>query len=207
MSQITDITPQVKDKLRVNIYLDNRFACGLTLETVMKHRLKKGMEVTKEELERMQSDSEKSVALDKALSYIAPAMRSEKEIRDYLKKKGYLPAVCDEVVEKMKSYGYIDDEIYGKMLTESLAKNKGKRYIENKLREKGVGEEETFSALSSLKEEDEISSAARVLEKYLRNKEITKETLYKALRYLLGKGYSYDAAKSALTKWGETEED
>ena len=36
MPEITDITPQVKDKERCNIYVDGRFYCGLKLETAIK---------------------------------------------------------------------------------------------------------------------------------------------------------------------------
>ena len=48
--------------------------------------------------------------------------------------------------------------------------------------------------------EDESAAAARVAEKYLRNKEKTKENALKCYKYLLSKGFSYDTAKSATDK-------
>ena len=42
MSDITAITPQVKDKERCNIYVDGKFYCGLKLETALRYRLKAG---------------------------------------------------------------------------------------------------------------------------------------------------------------------
>lgn len=36
LSEITAITPQVKDKTRCNIFIDGRFYCGLTLEAAVK---------------------------------------------------------------------------------------------------------------------------------------------------------------------------
>ena len=50
MNEITAITPQVKDKTRCNIYIDGRFCCGLTLETVVKNRLMVGKIVTEQAL-------------------------------------------------------------------------------------------------------------------------------------------------------------
>ncbi len=79
MSEITGISPQKHDKLRCNIEVDGVFFCGMTLETVMKNRLKTGSIVTAEELSRMQLESEKATALDKALSHISATMKTEYE--------------------------------------------------------------------------------------------------------------------------------
>ena len=54
MKKITDLKPQIKKPTRYNVYLDNVFYCGLELETIMKHRLKIGMDVDEEFLENIQ---------------------------------------------------------------------------------------------------------------------------------------------------------
>ena len=51
-------------------------------------------------------------------------------------------------------------------------------------------------ALSEM-EEDE-GEARSVAEKYLRGKEKTKENIYKAYKYLISRGFSYDTAKAAV---------
>ena len=79
MSEITEILPQVKDKRRCNVYLDGQFFCGLTLEVAMKNRLKKGTVITREELSKIQLESEKQTALDKALVHISASQKTEKE--------------------------------------------------------------------------------------------------------------------------------
>ncbi len=203
--EITAITPQVKDKLRCNIEVDGRFYCGMKLETVMQHRLKTGLSVSEEYLSVIQLESEKMTALDKALSFISLSMKTEKQIREYLKKKGYLAAICDFVIEKMRSYGYLDDGLYAKNYTESAGKKKGKRLIAAELRQKGVSDAAIDEALSAFEGEEE--GAKRVLEKYLRNKELDVKTLHKAYGYLLSKGYGYDVAKRAIASYGEVDED
>ena len=105
MAEITGITPQVKDKTRCNIEVDGRFYCGMKLETVMKNRLKVGACVDGESLSRLQLESEKTTALDKALTHISASMKTEMQIRVFLRKKGYLNDVCDYVVEKMREIG------------------------------------------------------------------------------------------------------
>ena len=150
MAEITGITPQIKDKTRCNIEVDGRFYCGMKLETVMQNRLKAGMCVSLETLSRMQLESEKMTALDKALTHITSSMKTEREIRDFLKKKGYLSDVCDYVAEKMKGYGFLDDGQYAKTYAESAGKRKGRRLIAAELKRKGVGDGEIEEALNGL---------------------------------------------------------
>lgn len=207
MQEITAITPQVKDKKRCNIFVDGRFYCGMLLETAVKNRLKVGMQITEKALSQMQLESEKQVALDKALLHISATRKTEKQVRDFLKSKGYLFDVIDYVLEKMQSYGFVNDEEYAEAYVEHSAKKKGVRLIKMELKSKGVDEREIDEALLNVSHEEQVQSACVVLEKYLKNKEMTKETLAKAYRYLLGKGYETDAIKSAIVKFGDYEED
>ena len=41
----------------------------------------------------------------------------------------------------------------------------------------------------------------------MKNKTADKETLIKACKYLLGKGFDYETAKSAITLFGEIDEE
>lgn len=205
MAEITAITPQVKDKTRCNIYVDGTFYCGLSLETAVKNRLKVGSVVSGEELSAMQLESEKRSALDKALTHITRSMKTEKEVRDYLKRKGYLEEVAEYVVGKMKEYSYLDDGAYAETYAQSAVKRKGKKMISLELKRKGVSDEEISAALTDLQGEEE--SAQKLLEKYFRGKVADEKTMRKAYAYLLGKGYDYETAKNALKKYGDTDED
>ncbi len=206
MNEITAITAQVKDKSRCSIYVDGRFCCGLTLETVVKNRLKVGQEITQEDLERMQLESEKAAALNKALSFLSATRKTEGEIRAHLTKKGYLPAVIGYVVEKLREYDFINDGEYAAAYTESASKRKGSRLIRMELKSKGLSEEAIEGAVSGLDSKQELETAARILEKYMRGKTTDKQTLQKAYRHLTGKGFDYETVKEALSKYGLDEE-
>lgn len=202
MATITEIRPQVKDKGRCSLYLDGKFYCGLPLEVAVKHHLKVGGQVEPEELDEMQLENERHMALDRALTYISASMKTEKQISDYLKGKGYVPAVIEFVLEKMREYRFVDDEEYAKLYLRSAGKQKGKRLLALELKRKGASEAAVERALAEHEGEDEAARA--VLARYMRGREWTKETLYKAFRYLLSKGFDYDTAKGAL---GELDED
>lgn len=202
MATITDITPQVKDKGRCSLYLDGKFYCGLPLEVAVKHRLKVGGHIEPEELDEMQLENERYVALDKSLTFISASMKTEKQISDYLKDKGYTPAVIEFVLEKMREYRFVDDEEYARQYLRSAGKGKGKRLLALELKRKGVDGDAAEAALSEHEGEEEAAKA--VFLRYMRGREYTKENLYKAFRYLMSKGFDYDTAKGAM---GDVDED
>ncbi|MBQ2768383.1 MAG: RecX family transcriptional regulator [Clostridia bacterium] len=206
MNEITGISPQVKDKRRCNIYIDGRFCCGLTLEAAVKNRLKVGQSIEPERLAEIQLESEKETAFDKALNHLSATRKTEKQVRDFLAGKGYLPAVAEYVVEKLRGYHFLDDSEYAEAYVENAAKRKGGRLIRMELRAKGVSDESIDGALGALDEEIEIATAKEILEKYMRGKTAERATLQKAYRHLLGKGFSYDVIKEALQVYGECEE-
>ncbi len=207
MNEITSITPQAKEKSRCNIYIDGRFYCGLTLETVVKHRLKAGKLISPEALAQIQLDSEKNTAFDKALTHLSATRKTEKQIRDFLVKKGYLPEVCDFVADKLRSYDFLNDGEYAEAYIESAAKRKGGRLIKMELQRKGLSEEAIDGALSALDEETELASAKEILQKYMRGKGADTATLQKAYRYLTGKGFAYDTVKEAIAALGEFDDE
>lgn len=196
MFEITSITPQQKDKTRCNIEIDGKFYCGMKLDTALANGLRAGMSVDTDFLSHLQLESEKMTALDKALRHISVSMKTEKEIRTFLKKKGYLEEVENYVIDKMKDYGYIDDETYAASYAAGASKRKGSRLIQLELKQKGVDGQIIESVLSSLT--DETESAKKCLEKYMRGKPFDQATLRKAYRNLISKGFDYDTCKQAI---------
>ena len=203
MPEITSIEPQIKDKTRCNVYVDGAFYCGIKLEVAIRFHLKAGMYIEKEELDKIQLETEKSQAMDKALTHLSASMKTQRQMRDFLSKKGYVQAVIDYVLERLQSYGYIDDEGYCKAYISGVT-GKGKRAIEAQLYKRGVDKRTIERALENVEEDGEQILA--LLQKYLRGKERTKENLYKGCRYLIGKGYSYEAVKSACERLDEGED-
>lgn len=204
MSEITFIEPQVKDKARCNVYVDGRFYCGIKLEVAIKYRLKAGMQIEKKQLDEIQLETEKSQALDKAMTHLSASMKTKKQMRDFLFKKGYTQAVCDYVLERLEYHKFVDDYAYCRAYVQSV-KGKGKRALEADLIKRGADVKAIEAVLEET--EEDADCAAAVLEKYLRGKGTDRQTLYKGFKYLLSKGYGYDTAKEALEKFGAEDED
>ena len=202
MKTITELKPQAKNNKRVSVYLNGVYYCGLDLLTTVKYRLKVGSQITDEELINIQYEAEYRSALDSALTLVSKAYKTEKQVKDKLLKKGYLEEIVLKVIEKLKEYGYVNDEDYAQRYVNSVS-GKGKKLIKLELIKKGVTGDALESAVSSI--EGQLESAKQVAEKYLKNKEINRQNLLKCYKYLLSKGFSYDDAKSVINAFGDIE--
>lgn len=200
MPKITDIQIQKNNKTRANVYIDGEFAFGLEMLTVMKLGLKIGAEVSQGKLNDAVFDSEKSVAFEKAVGYLGRCMRTCKQMRDYLIKKGYSQEVVEYVVDKLKNYKYLDDEQYAKLYAEQASSNKGNRRIKQELMQKGISQERA----ERVKLDDELSreTADKLAQKYMKNKPRDFKTLQKLQRYLLSRGYEYDVVNGVMRSFG-----
>lgn len=205
MAEITDIAPQAKDKERVNVYVDGRFYCGMKLETVLRCRLKTGMHIEPAALDEIQLENEKSQAFDRALTHLSASMKTEKQMRDFLKKKGYVDAVCEHVLQKLREYAFVDDAEYCAQYVQTAGRDMGARRIALELKKRGAREDCIEGALASL--EGEEDAARQAAGKFMKRREFTRENLAKAFRHLLSRGFDADTAKDALASLGAEEEE
>ena len=210
MSKITSITAQTKNKDRCNIFIDGEFKVGLSLETVMKFHLKVGQEISEKELSEVILNSEKSVALNKAVNYISRLLKTKHQVKVYLQNKGYTEEVVNYCIEKLNEYGYINDVEYSIRYLESVYHKQGNRLSQLKLFEKGVSKdniqlaiekfEETMALSSENGKNESFNVVLTIAEKYTKNKEKTLENKAKTYRYLIGKGFSNEQVNYAVTK-------
>ena len=194
--KITELSIQKKSKTRCNVYIDGAFVCGLDNFTVLKNGLKVGLEISSEKLEELQFESERDKALNYAFGYLSKYRKTEKELRAKLLEKGYLEQIVDYVMAKTKEYKFVDDKGYADSYVETYKRRKGSRLLKFELKRKGIDEEIVNEIEVNADEEKEYTKA--LIEKFFRNKEMTKENVQKLYRHLLAKGFSYDTAKSAL---------
>lgn len=195
---ITKIEIQKKNKQRVNLYLDNEFYCGLSLETIMKNHLKEGQSLSDDNVSYLINQTEKENALNKAIGYISKSQKTKKQVKDYLIKKGYDEELSFYVLEKLEEYHFVDDEQFAKNYIKYKNKSNGSKKIKMELKQKGVPEELVNITIEDYaNDRDGIEQVAR---KYLKNKELDIKTKQKAYRHLLARGYNYEDITFILNK-------
>ncbi len=193
---VTKIEIQKNNDDRVNIYLDDRFYCGMSLEIVMKQNLKVGSDIDTAKLDNLILDDEKYKATEKAVKYISNNLKTTKQIKDYLKKKNYSEITINYVLEKLKEYEYINDENYAKSFILTYSKKYGRLKLKSLLIQKGISE----LIINSLLEEVKSDNLELVATKYLKNKEINSNTYVKLSRFLYSRGYDFDEINSFINR-------
>ena len=196
--EITGIEFQKKHDDRANLYVDDEFYAGVSVELVMKNRLKKGMTISKEELDEIILEDEKQSAFSKAVKYMSSALKTEKQIKDYLRKKEYNPGTIEYVIDKLIEYKYLDDEGYARSFVLTYSSKYGKLKLIAGLKSKGVSDRVIDNVFSEdLEIKNNIKETA---EKYLKNKTIDNNTYLKLSRFLYSRGYEFDEINRVINE-------
>lgn len=195
---ITKVEVQKNNKNKVNIFIDNEFFRGASLETILKYGIKAGVELEEKKLEEICLESEKILAVGKASNYVSSSIKSRKQVRDYLLKKGYDEEVIKYTLEKLLEYGYINDNYFANAYVETYKNKFGKLKLKQNLIQKGISESIVETTLNEIdNQEKEIYNIAR---KYLKNKDINYDNVQKLGRFLYGRGYTFDEIKLVQNK-------
>lgn len=142
-----------------------------------------------------------------ALRYLQIRPRSEKEIRDYFKKKKVNEQMVDLVVVKLKEQKFLNDEAFAAMWVRSRTefKPKGWRLIKLELKQKGISEEiiknlEARSKDLGEDKRDELTLAKDILERKRKKFEAMDrgERFRKAGSLLARRGFALDDIKKAI---------
>ncbi len=131
-----------------------------------------------------------------ALKYIGASIKTEKQIRDYLYRKEYHKDPIDQIIMKLKEYKIIDDKTYAEIFVRSNP-NYSRRKLKQKINNNGIKSDLVDIATENV---DDTDSAMRHAEKFLRNKEATKENIDKMIRRLSYLGYNWDSIRQVLNR-------
>lgn len=198
--KITKIEQQKNNKERVNIYIDDKFAFGLMMEIKYKYDLQENMEIDEEYIQKVLREEELSKAKDQALRFLAYRQRSEKEIIDKLKDKGFEESIIDDTLSYLKEYKLVDDMEFAKaFIKDKINLNKfGPIRIKHELYKKGIDNNIIEKVLEE--DDDEYNRALNLAKKKLPSyKNDDKNAIYRKLGgFLQRKGYSYDCIFKVL---------
>ena len=196
---ITEIR-KTKNAMRYHLYIDDKFYGIFLDETLARYSLKTGQEIDSEFLNSIKEENDGHLAFQMALSYLEKYNVSKKGIKDYLKRKNLDKYAIQKALEKLESYGYVNDEVFAKNYFESLKNSKGKRVIINKLKEKGVQDDIIGELIETISDEDEEERSFILAKKFAKNRENNLKNKQKCLAHLIYKGYSYSVAQKIANK-------
>lgn len=171
--------------------------CVLHSEVIVKYGLRTGGEIEQNRLGEAIFESDVMIATNLAMNYVSSKLITTKQLKDYLRGKGYKTNVISKVVDKFNEYGVINDENFASSYVNVKQHSLSKRALEQKLIQKGVNKDIASSCLEDFNDYD---VAVRTAEKFMKTKVYTEENITKLLRHLSYKGFDYDTINKVLNK-------
>ena len=207
MKKITAISAQKNKPNRVNIYLDGEFAFGLARITAA--WLKTGDVLSEDRIAKLQADDTRERAYQQAMLYLSYRARSEKEIRQNLRKHEIPDAIIEETLERLKQARLADDNQFAQMWVENrnTFRPRSKRALEIELRQKGLNNEAIQASLSNVDEEALAYEAGLKRATRFKGQEWS-EFRKKLSEFLARRGFSYSTIAPIVSKlWNEANAD
>lgn len=142
-------------------------------------------------------------ALDRSLKIITGRDMTEGMIKDKLKEDLYPEDIIDSVIEKLKNERLINDDRFIRGFIEGKSSKKSKRDIMAALALKRVNMDQAERIYDELYSEGSLSDEKELIIKLLEKRHFDFENAdfdekQKQIRYLMGKGFSFDSIHSVL---------
>lgn len=156
--------------------------------------------------ERVVSDPERArqKTFDRAVNLLTYKPRSITELRTRLLERSWTnEAVVEEVIEKLKYYGYLDDAQFARSFAAAQLRERplGKMALKMKLRQKKLENDVVDAALEQVLEEtpeDEIIDRAIAKRVRLKGRPENRDDAKKFYDHLLRQGFSYDLVSAKM---------
>jgi len=204
MKKITAIEVQKKNPNRVNLYLDDQFAFGLS--RIVAAWLSVGQTLSDEKIAVLQVEDASEVAMQKALRFLGYRPRSLQEVRANLEKHEIPEAVIGSTLKRLQENGLLNDQEFAQAWVENrnTFRPRSRRALSMELRRKGLDDEIVQKVLDENVNEDALAlEAAR---KYVRKVQgLEWQDFRQKLGGFLGRrGFSYGVTAQVLREiWTE----
>ncbi|MEI7819087.1 MAG: RecX family transcriptional regulator [bacterium] len=194
MATITDLKPQKRNGF-INVMVDGEFLCGLTDIQMSNLGLSIGQSVTQERLDELKALSITSKSYFAAIRYLSYRIRSEGEVRDYLKRKDY--EAIDSAIERLYAERFLDDvDFCERWVRMRIEQNRSPRAIRSELMQKKVSSAIINEAMMEYGSDTYVDQIRRLIQK----KRATNVNMEpeKLMQFLNRKGFAYSDIKVAL---------
>ena len=201
--QVTALRPTKRDPDRLAVHLDGTFAFALPAQLVTDERIEVGDTLDGERVNALLAAEESARATEAALVFLAYRPRSEKEVRDRLRRSGYGQEAIDHAISRLHEWRYLDDADFARRWVENRTAHRprGKRLLQQELRHKGIDTETAREVIADA-DLDETGAAEalarRRLPAYAGDDPAAIRRRLAA--YLARRGYSYDVIRVALER-------
>jgi len=213
-AKITDLRQGVRNENRVNVFVDGKYAFSLDIAQVVDFGVKVGKLLTPEELQELKKASEFGKLYQRTLEWVLMRPRSVRETKDYLFRKlkrsfskmdtvsrenytGDFTEFSGQIIERLISKGYLDDETFARYYVENRFVKKGvsMKRLKMELMKKGVAKEIIDEVLDASERDDKDEILKIIARKRARYDD------EKLLAYLCRQGFSFDLSRELIRSY------
>lgn len=207
---ITGLALQQGDQERVNVFVDGEFALGVSVYVVQDLGLRKGQVLSQADWDQIEAAERGSRAWNAALRLLESRPRTEREIRDRLRRKEFLPQQIDAVVTRLRELNLLDDSQFARLWVANRqnVSPRGAQALRQELRAKGVDREIADEVIAEQTDEDSERAACeavarKAVRRYADSPDRT--TFQRKLGgYLQRRGFRFETIKPILEQlWNE----
>lgn len=215
MGKITDIVPQKKDKKRVNIFVDQKFAFGVSIEIKFEKKIEIGDQLSDKQIVNLVEGDQVERLFNNSLKLLSYRPRSEREIREHLFRKGKLKGIgksefenlqhensISKVILKLKKLKQINDKEFAIWWVDQRRKFKirGAQLIKMELIQKGIDKDIILELLDQNEDKSEKELAMKAAQKKIKSygKLDKYEFKNKMGQYLVRRGFGWNTIKKVV---------
>ena len=200
--RITKVAPATRTAGRYNIFVDGHYSFSLDEFQLVQHSLHSGQEIDETKLAELQAESDFGKNYIRAVDLISRRLRSEREIRDYARRKQWSRDNTERVIARLYDRGYLNDLVFTKAFTRSRqsAQKYSRRRIERDLVNKGISHRIIQQVLD---EEAGMADDNDALTNLVAKKYHRYDDINKLKAYLARAGFRYDDINRAIKQYHE----
>lgn len=179
------------------IFVDDILKIFLTGQSVLDNGLAVGQEITDSKVKELNELANFDQLYLKALKYLSLRIRSEGELRQYLKRKGASSDQQKKIIQKLKNLDLINDEQFARAFIHDKLNvtPTSMRKISYELKKKYIAEDIIENSLKNEQISDEESLIKLI--KIKRRQSKYQDDL-KLMQYLVRNGFNYGDVKHAM---------
>ncbi|MCI9194590.1 MAG: hypothetical protein HFF14_03350 [Angelakisella sp.] len=193
---------QETKKGRFSVFADGEFLFSVHKDTfLLRPELAVGRQVTVETLEEIRLEDEALSCKEKALTLLEYSSHSAGRLAEKLRRH-YPPETVEQVVQRLRELGLLDDLDYGRRLAADLLNLRGYSLgrVRQTLYQRRLDKETIDQVMGELSEIDQIAPIVALVNKKYLQKLREPRGREKVAAALQRRGYRYDEIREALSQ-------
>ncbi len=207
---ITAVSADDKLHGQYSVYLDDGRQLDVHEDVLVKYRLLKGETLDESTIAHIKQEESAQEAIQQAIRWLSVRARSEHELVQGLRQKGYAPKIIQQAMSRCRELGMMDDRAFAAQLSSHRTRiqRKGRRLIEQELKQRGVEQEDIVHALAETNAQQERDNALNwIRKKWPSLKGESRAKRQKMMAFLYRKGFDTDVIRDSLRTYAEEAEE